>query len=100
MQSNSTLEEVILPYEDVFPLADRVVELYAAHGVDGQTLGAFVLEKCYPDAFVELFSNGRDFYYAQRTSDARLYLVGLLRRQELDPSRIPELEAKFAATAR
>ncbi len=81
-----------LSYKQAFALVDRLIELCradtSADAKRHETFGQWVLATLYPDVFVEGLPNGRDFYFARRTADARLYLVGLLRTRALNPQRI------------
>jgi hypothetical protein len=50
------------------------------------TMGEWVMKMFYPDIFIETLKSGRDFYCAQRTSDARSYLIGMLVTGSLSAS--------------
>lgn len=67
-------------------LSLAAVEAYARDGelVEflNETFGQWVLSTVYQKAALDL-SSERDFRYAQRTEDARIYLSGMLQRGEL-----------------
>ena len=74
----------ILNFEDVLPLANQAAQAYRALPSTDKTFGCWVLDTFYPDVVAEALPNGRDFCGAQRTTDAKYYLLGLLRRGNLD----------------
>jgi hypothetical protein len=69
---------------DTVKLAREVQSLYLSHG-EGKTFGAWVLDTFYPQHLGEPFGAYRDFYRAERTTDARYYLGGMLASGTLSP---------------
>lgn len=74
---------------DAVKLANHALVVYEKVSPDGQTLGDWVLD-AFPELFLEHVMNGRDFYYAQRPSDAKYYLIGLLEDGIFDAKTLQE----------
>lgn len=82
--------------DDASLLSRQLVVVYASQERT-QWFGEWIFETFFPEMVVEMLNNGRDFFHARRTSDARTYLLGMLTSGRLPAAPLQEAIARGPA---
>ena len=87
-----------LSIDEASLLSRQLVVLYASQERT-QWFGEWIFETFFPEMVVELLDNGRDFFHARRTADARTYLLGMLTSGRLPAAPLQEAIAREPAAS-
>ena len=87
-----------LSIDEASLLSRQLVVMYAQQDRT-QWFGEWIFETFFPEMVIELLHNGRDFFHARRTSDSRLYLLGMLTSGRLPAAPLQEAIARAPAAS-